>query len=228
MFLDFHTPSVGLVVNQVYNLLKSTDIEKTLTILQDVNHNLSKQSKELLLWHQRLGHAGFAWVQTLMCKPKDAEPGEHPVIPTRTTGVHHHDPPKCAACQLAKQHKRSPGSQRIQAKPEREMAIRRDNLSPGACISVDQFTSYAPGRLTSGRQRGHLKYNGGTIFTDHSSSYMFLHNQTTTRMKREKVSARFTRATSTLLSWNPTLPQIKIRGKKIRIKKHFQVKLRCD
>ena len=184
MYLDFKSASVGLSVSQVYNLLKSSQIDKTLTLLHQDNYNLSKQAKELLLWHNRLGHAGFAWIQTLMCKPKDGEPTDVPVIPTKTTGVHYHETPKCAACQLAKQHKRSPGSQRIQAKPEREMAIRRNNLRPGDCISADQFTSRTPGRLatTRGREQPQLQYNGGTIFTDHASSYMFLHNQISLRV----------------------------------------------
>ena len=40
----------------------------------------------MTLWHARLGHAGFGWIQGLMLKRKGkhGEPPEPPVIPTRT------------------------------------------------------------------------------------------------------------------------------------------------
>ena len=44
-------------------------------MLDDNNYNLSKHEKELLLWHYRLGHAGFAWIQTLMRQRKPTAHG---------------------------------------------------------------------------------------------------------------------------------------------------------
>ena len=94
-----------------------------------------------MLWHQRLGHAGFRWIQTLMRKPKHevGDNTEPPVLPTKNTSTSRCDPPRCPACQLSKAHRRYPGTQIMHKKPELEMAIRRENLNPGDCISMDQY-----------------------------------------------------------------------------------------
>jgi len=39
-------------------------------ILSQRNRNLSPPQKELLLWHQRLGHADLSRIQSLLCKPR--------------------------------------------------------------------------------------------------------------------------------------------------------------
>jgi hypothetical protein len=43
--------------------------------------------------------------------------------------------------------------------------------------------SAVPGRLphTSGKEPSKLKYNGGTIFVDHASSFIYLVNETSLR-----------------------------------------------
>ena len=41
-------------------------VDEVIAILADRNANLSPHQKELMLWHQRLGHLGLTWLQKLM------------------------------------------------------------------------------------------------------------------------------------------------------------------
>jgi hypothetical protein len=184
MFLDFCTNQAGLTGQQVYELTTGPDLERIITLLNDNNYNLSNSQKELLLWHSRLGHAGFARIQDLMRGKKNnyGDYKDPPIIETKTAASRC-EPPKCPACQLSKQHRRSPGSQHVRARPEHEMAIRRENMIPGECFSVDQFTSTTPGRLphTRGKERQDIQYNGGTLYIDHATGFTFIRNQISLR-----------------------------------------------
>ena len=70
-------------------------------VLNEDNPNLSTSQKELLLWHQRLGHVGFGWLQRLMrhrTGTNDQEGYEIPLcipmlIPTRGNVKHLCVPP---------------------------------------------------------------------------------------------------------------------------------------
>jgi hypothetical protein len=165
----------------------SPTIESYLNLLDKDNINLAENQKELLLWHWRLMHAGQDWLQTLMATPKDAygERPPAPIIPTKTSRVSSCVHPVCPACQLGKQHRRTPpGHIRHQADPDREMAIRRDDLRPGDCVSIDQYVSAFPGRLahTYGKESLTDKYNGGTIFVDHATGFIYIKNQQSLRI----------------------------------------------
>jgi alpha-ketoglutarate-dependent taurine dioxygenase len=137
--------------------------------------------KKLQLWHQRLGNLGHDWVQDLMHQHKHnvGEPLEQPLLPTPKNKTSTCDAPKCAACQLVKQHRIGVGDTTTSKKPGLEMAICRDDLQPGDCISTDQFTSANPGRLlhTYGKEGPARQYHGGTLFYDYAFSYLHLSNQ---------------------------------------------------
>ena len=110
MFLDFNVPHAGLSGHHALDLVTTSSLESTLSLLNDNNYNLSKHEKELLLWHCRLGHAGFAWIQTLMRQPKPTSHEPNPPLPVIiawTTGAYKCAHPKCPACQLSKQHRQS-------------------------------------------------------------------------------------------------------------------------
>lgn len=150
-------------------------------ILLGNNYNLSKSQKELLLWHQRLGHAGQGWIQDLMRKQKKevGETAESPLIPNHdpaATGCKH---ARCAACLLARQHRKSAGSSFTTNKPEKNMAIRANDLVPGQRVSTDQYVCAKPGRLphTHGKEPPASQYNGGTLFYDHASALIFHQHQ---------------------------------------------------
>ena len=180
-YLDHRSAAVGLSQRQVLTLSRSEELVHTCTLLDYNNYNLSKPQKELMLWHQCLGHAGFRWIQTLMRKPKHevGDNTEPPVLPTKNTSTSRCDPPRCPACQLSKAHRCNPGTQIMHKVPELEMAMRRENLNPGDCILMDQYQGLTPGRLphTYGKEPSSSKYIGGTVFVDHSSGYIYLHHQ---------------------------------------------------
>ena len=157
--------------------------EEIQSLLKVDNHNLKPDAQELTLWHQRLSHAGFQWVQDLMRDRKEEVGDEKlpPLVPTRLSQAKSCTPPKCAACILAKQHRRPTGSTKHTNVPDREMAIRRNDLKPGQMISTDQYVCTFPGRLphTRGKEKASQQYHGGTIFYDHASSLIYCSHQVT-------------------------------------------------
>ena len=56
----------GYTPEMAYNLNLVRDDERLQGHLDDINHNISRPQKELKLWHMRLGHAGFQWIQDLI------------------------------------------------------------------------------------------------------------------------------------------------------------------
>ena len=82
-------------------------------LMLDSNYNLTPAQKELQLWHQHLGHLRtLHWVQDLMRQRKHivGDPVEQPLLPTREVKTFTCEAPKCAACQLAKQHRIGTGT----------------------------------------------------------------------------------------------------------------------
>jgi hypothetical protein len=93
--------------------------EQVRTLLNDNNHNLTRSQKELALWHTRLAHAGQGWIQDLMFKVKhQAGEAEQPVIPVRQDTTARCPHIKCPACQMAKQHRRTPDSSTMHQNPD--------------------------------------------------------------------------------------------------------------
>ena len=176
----------GLSSKCVLNLTTTDSIELAQGLLRENNANLSGPQKELMLWHYRLAHAGQALLQSLMMSPKAdvGVPSEPPLIPTKLTGTPRCAQVKCPACQLARQTRRTPDSFTTSNNPEREMAIRRKNMQPGDCVSMDQYESPVRGRLshTFGKENPNHQYRGGTILCDHSSGFIQAHHQTSLGM----------------------------------------------
>jgi hypothetical protein len=182
MYVEQDVVQAGLTAHHFQFLRQAGSLESITKLCHDNNHNLSKPQKELLLWHNRLGHAGFHWIQDLMRVQKSdivGETADPPLVHTKISGVANTTQPVCPACQMAKQHQRTPGSQRVTNVPEFDMAIRKEDLHPGDCVSVDQYVCKVPGRLKHGFGKGKAStnYNGGTIFVDHASSYISVHHQ---------------------------------------------------
>ena len=183
MTLDDAANQVGITDRMVHNVNVIRDDASARQIFDEANWNLSKPQQELQLWHCRLGHAGAQWIQDLMRVQKDlvGDRAGRPFIPTKLSSTHTCKPPKCSACLFAKQHRLTPGTQTTKSNPDREMAIRRDDLRPGDCISGDHYMSSTPGRLpnTYGKEQESARYTGGTIWVDHASALMFNRNQVT-------------------------------------------------
>ena len=153
----------------------SGPFQSLLSVADMTNQNLRPSQKELLLLHQKLGHANFQWCQRLSQVPRSDT--QKQVLHTKTNNVSSCDAPLCFACQIAKQSRRTPDT-RSTSHPE-PMILREGDLTPGSCVSMDQYISATPGRLpnTKGKEKKELKYNGGTIFVDHASSHVYLKHQ---------------------------------------------------
>ena len=82
-------------------------------VLNEDNPNLSTSQKELLLWHQRLGHVGFGWLQRLMRHQTGTNDQEGyeipPCIPTTHPNTRKCQAPVCATCQYGQQRKKGMG-----------------------------------------------------------------------------------------------------------------------
>ncbi|KAG7369081.1 reverse transcriptase RNA-dependent DNA polymerase [Nitzschia inconspicua] len=175
LFPDWQ-PVVGLTRDDASLLGSAPTV--ALSVADETNQNLTSSQKELLLWHWRLGHSHFSWVQRLASAPRT---DRRHILTTKTT-CSTASPPCCAACSLAKLKRRTPPGPVGGIAPP-AMQIRSDDLHPGDCISVDQYVSSVPGRLphTAGKESLKDKYHGGTIFVDHATSFLFLVNQVSLR-----------------------------------------------
>ena len=181
MSLDDACLFAGFTERMRFELREGPLVDETKSILHDSNHNLSAAEKEHCLWHQRLGHMGQAWMQTLMVPPKATvgEPSQPACIPTREKATCKVATQKCAACLLARQHLRGAGTSTTVLNRDKEMAIRKDDLQPGDQVSTDQYVSAKPGRLphTYGKEPVQEQYHGGTIFYDHATAFIFISHQ---------------------------------------------------
>ena len=152
-------------------------------ILSKRNWNLNPSQKELLLWHQRLGHADFSRVQAMLSKPRTSLRDEHrrQMITPRHIGSSSCDLTllKCEACQLAKQKARHPCSKISSSINELEGSLSQNILKPGQRISCDQYMSSTLGRQahTFGKEHANKRLVGGTIFVDHATNFIFHNHQ---------------------------------------------------
>ena len=175
-FMLLDTPNlVGVHRKDAQVLADSSSFSSLMSVSAQTNQNITPAQKELLLWHHRLGHAGFQWCQTLLQTPRDVT--KQQIIQPNHSMSSTCNPPMCAACQLAKQNRRTP-SHPSSTLPE-QMILREGNVMPGDCVSIDQYISALPGRLphTKGKESQTERFNGGTIFVDHATTLMYLRHQ---------------------------------------------------
>ena len=188
MLLDRDVLQAGVTADIKTNCHNASLLEEVQSILSHRNHNLDGPHKELSLIHQRLAHAGVGWLQDLMHKQKGpvGSPADEPIIPTRfpsTKYIKFKPDHHCAACLMAKQHRRGAKSSKVIAIPEKNMAIRRNATAPGDMVSMDQWVSRTPGRLlhSRGKEPASRRYHGGTIYYDHFSGYIHIECQVSLR-----------------------------------------------
>jgi len=136
--------------------------------------NLSPAQKELLHWHQRLGHLPFKKVQCLM-KTNVLAKSE------LTKRLHRiacrNDPVKCAACQYAKQQAKSQPGMISRIIKDRAGIQSPGNLLPGQEICVDHFICSTKGRLFTSKRKS-KDDDMYAIFVDQSSGYIHIEFQT--------------------------------------------------
>ena len=146
-----HTDMAGVTSCMIHEVLTTDALQRSRHLLFDNNINLTKPQKELLLWHNRLSHAGLGWIQDLMYVKKGAhgDTSVSAIIPTTHSVTKRCDLKgiKCPSCLLAKQTKRATGAHQIRNNPQREMAIRCEAMRPGQEISSNQYICRTQGRL---------------------------------------------------------------------------------
>jgi len=143
----------------------------TMTVEVDPrNINLSEAEKELLRWHQRLGHLDFKKIQFLMRSGALSLSLSKRTLHTQAAKLQH--PPKCAACQFGKQTARPTKGRPTwnQAVHDKSPVLKQDKLFPGQQVSVDHFVCSTKGvSLTSRGGANAPGYTGGCIMVDNAS-----------------------------------------------------------
>ena len=153
----YHYNKVMEAANTLVNMVSTTAATNT---------NLGLADKELLCWHNRLGHIGMRKVQFLM---------RTGVLATSKATWRLHaaackltNLPLCSACQFGKQRRRPEPGKTTTIVRKRDGALKDQRLLPGQTVSVDHFICSTKGRLFT--SRGHSKdadmYTGGAIYVD--------------------------------------------------------------
>ena len=175
MLLNDHPSILPISANDI-NLLSNSSRILT-SVAEQTNQNLTIAQKELLLWHWKLAHANFNWIQSLFSVPRD---GGSPTLRSshKLTGETVNKSLKCAACELSKASKQSSNTQRRKDKRVPNiLRIRKEDLNPGQRVSIDQYQSRTPGRRLGTKGSEKKKFCGGTLFYDHGTQYISINHQ---------------------------------------------------
>lgn len=148
-------------------------------VASTVNANLSDAQRELVRWHQKLGHASYRRVQFLLRSGVLAHTDSLRRLHAAAAKLRPEGCPMCAACQFGKQRRRPTPGRATTVVRETAGALRRNDLLPGQRISVDHFICSTRGRLLTsrGKESEKEKYTGGCIFVDHASGFVHVELQ---------------------------------------------------
>jgi hypothetical protein len=146
--------------------------------VSESNINLDETQKELLRFHQRLGHLNFRKIQFLVRQGVLSTSEKQRRLHTACCKIT--KPPLCAACQFGKQKQRPSPSKKSSTVQENVGALKREDLLPGQRISVDHFICSTKGRLfkSAGKTKPSEMYDGGCIMADHCSGFVVIEFQT--------------------------------------------------
>ena len=61
-------------INMTHSIMKPSRNDIFSSVAAKTNQNITAAQKELLLWHWKLSHIGFQWVQSLMSNPTQQPP----------------------------------------------------------------------------------------------------------------------------------------------------------
>ena len=167
----------SLVYNHGFASDRLHEFNNVLGTTMETNLNLSPAERELLRWHDRLGHLNFKQIQFLLRTGVLAHSESARRIQAQAAKISTY--PLCPACQFGKQRRRPAPGKKSSVVKDREGALKKDNLFPGQKVSVDHFVCSAKGRLihTFGKEDPKKQYTGGCIFVDHASGYIFIEHQ---------------------------------------------------
>lgn len=174
--------TVGLTYEDISYLAQKLSVLINLSVADEVNQNITAAQKELLVTHWKAGHANFGWIQALSAYPRAEQRQDLPFFQMKHAKASSCQHPLCAACQIAKQSRRTPESGQTKG-INREMTLKQGHPEPGQVVSIDQYMSAIPGRLpnTKGKESKKDRYVGGTIFCDHASKLIWVSHQVSLR-----------------------------------------------
>ena len=153
-------------------------LNSMVTSVDPRNINLSKPEKELLRWHQRLGHLDFKKIQFLLRSGVLSWSASKRSLHLQAAKLTH--PPKCAACQFGKQTTRPVKGRPTEgtAVVDRAPVLKEDKLFPGQMISVDHFVCTTKGVTPTSRGGANSPgYMGGCIMVDLASGLVHIEFQ---------------------------------------------------
>ena len=177
-FVDSNNNLPTLTAYQYGGLSSGTEaLSATISLVNDNNSNLTEAEKELLRWHYRLGHLSFHKVKFLFRTGVLARSAGARRLHTAACKSSH--TLKCAACLYGKQTRRPVPGKRSSVVRDVQGALKKDDLVPGQRVAVDYFVCSTKGRLFTSRGKTPPKemYDGGCIFVDHASGYIWIEFQ---------------------------------------------------
>jgi hypothetical protein len=121
-------------------------------------------------------------VQMMIRTPQGTSPHEQILFP-KVKKAPSCDHPLCAAFRFTKPTRRNRGT--LQGVDSSNRDLSQGDMQPGTKVSIDQYISGLPGRLTHTRGKEDKKthYNGGTLSVDNSSGYIHHKNQVSLRIR---------------------------------------------
>ena len=139
------------------------------------NSNLTEAEKEILRWHQKLGHIHARKVQWLMKNGLLAHTETSRRI--QRSAARLSSGPLCTACQYAKQRRKTKPGSVLRANKDLQDITKQEALFPGSRVFADHFVCNPPGRRfeTYGKEPADKKLTGGLIFVDASSGFIDVH-----------------------------------------------------
>ena len=142
-------PDNNLPTSEAYrhkDTLHAADaLNATITAVNEMNFNLTEPEKELLRWHYRLGHMSFKKIQFLLRSGVLSRGDSKRRLHQAACNIKM--PPKCAACQYGKQHRRPAAGKISTTVRDHSGVLKKNDLVPGHQVSVDHFVSHTRGIL---------------------------------------------------------------------------------
>ena len=140
-----------------------------MSVVDPRNHNISEAGKELLRWHQKLGHLDLRRIQFILKSGVLANTAAKKALHTQASKLR--EPPKCAACQFGKQTVQAPKSKsNTRVVRDKAPVLKQDSLFPGQNVSLDHFVCSTKGVTLSSRGGVNAPgYVGGCLFVDNAS-----------------------------------------------------------
>ena len=148
------------------------------SITHHCNFNLSEPQKELLRWHQRLGHVSLKTVQFILRTGALAKSDSMRRLHSAASKIQTNDLPKCSSCQFGKQTNRAKPGRKLEVVKDRSGITSANKLHPGELVFIDHFVSTTRGRkikgfgIKGGSSNTSSSHKGGLIFVDAAAGWI--------------------------------------------------------